>query len=203
MHTHPEQMKQREKHTRYPLELFFLLTKRGNKRQKKVKKTSSTMNTEGKKSIGQIVSTKIRTKKQNSIPIWNKIPSYTLPCLSDQWLKSFLQAFKPDKEQKKRDLVWGEVTVFFQASCASLRVGFFQCCWQWGEALWWLMLLRAPVWCSNCLSRCSPGLRCPARRWTRPSQESLLSTAARLLENKSETQERQPMKWNTLVKDDN
>lgn len=69
MHTHPEQMKQREKHTRYPLKLFFLLTKRGNKGRKKVKKTSSTMNTEGKKSIGQIVSTKIRTKKLNSIPI--------------------------------------------------------------------------------------------------------------------------------------
>ncbi len=66
------------------------------------------MNTEGKKSIGQIVSTKIRTKKLNSIPIWNKIPSYTLPCLSDQWLKSFLQAFKPDKEQKKRDLCEGK-----------------------------------------------------------------------------------------------
>lgn len=66
MHTHPEQVKQREKHTRYPLKLFFffLLTKRGNKDRKKVKKTSSTMNTEGKKSIGQIVSSKSQDKKQ-------------------------------------------------------------------------------------------------------------------------------------------
>ncbi len=155
------------------------------------------MNTEEKKSIGQIVSTKSQDKK-NSIPISNKIPSYTHPCLSDQWLRSpFFKLFKPEKKQKNRDLVWEEVTVFFQASCASLRVGFFQCCWQWGEALWWLMLLKAPVWCNNCLSRCSPGLRCPARRWTRLSQESLLSTAVRSLENKSETQEHQSIKWNT------
>lgn len=28
--------------------------------------------------------------------------------------------------------------------------------------------LRAPVWCSSCRSRCSPGPRCPVRRWIRP-----------------------------------
>lgn len=101
--------------------------------------------------------------------------------------KSFLQAFQTwQRTKRERPGVRGSHCVFFQASCASLRVGFFQCCWQWGEALWWLMLLRAPVWCNNCLSRCSPGLRCPVRRWTRPSQESLLSTAVRPLENKSE-----------------
>lgn len=72
-----------ETHTVPPKTFFFLLTKRGNKDRKKVKTTSSTMNTEEKKSIGQIVSTKSQDKK-NSIPISNKIPSYTHPCLSDQ-----------------------------------------------------------------------------------------------------------------------
>lgn len=27
---------------------------------------------------------------------------------------------------------------------------------------------KAPVWCSSCRSRCSPGLRFPVRKWTRP-----------------------------------
>lgn len=42
--------------------------------------------------------------------------------------------------------------------------------------------LRAPVWCSSCPSRCSLGLRCPVRRWTRPPPPSPPSSAGATLQ---------------------
>ncbi len=101
MHTHPEQMKQREKHTKVPPKTFFFFSPKGEIKAEKSEENFKYNEHWGEKSIGQIVSTKIRTKKLNSIPIWNKIPSYTLPCLSDQWLKSFLQAFKTGQRTKE------------------------------------------------------------------------------------------------------
>lgn len=192
MHTHPEQMK----HTRYPLKLFFFFSPKGEIKTEKSEENFKYNEHWGEKvHRANCFNEKSGQKKQ--YPYFKQNPLlYTPLSLGSMTEKSFLQAFQTWKKNK-RDLVWEEVTVFFQASCASLRVGFFQCCWQWGEALWWLMLLKAPVWCNNRLNRCSPGLRCPARRWTRLSQESLLSTAVRSLENKSETQEHHSIKWNT------
>lgn len=194
----------------YPPKLFFFFSPKGDIKTEKKWRKLQVQWTLRRKSPLEENSAQKKKERKKQYPYSIKIPSYTHPSLSDQRLRSpFFKRFKPEKgkekKQKKRERpgVRGSHCVFFQASCASLRVGFFQCCWQWGEALWWLMLLRAPVWCSNCLSRCSPGLKFPARRWTRPSQESLLSTAVRPLENKSETQEHQSIKWNTLVKEDN
>lgn len=51
--------------------------------------------------------------------------------------------------------------------------------------------LRAPVWCSSCLSRCSPGLRCPVRRWTRPPRRPPLSSSGETLQSGTETNKRE------------
>lgn len=171
--------------------IFFFFSPKGEiKTEKKGRKLQVQWTLRKKSPSGKLLKHNIRTS--NSIPISNEIHYlYTPFSLGSMTEKSFLQTLQTWKgtknEKRERPGVRESHCVFFQASCASLRVGFFQCCWQWGEPLWWLMLLRAPVWCSNCPSRCSPGLRCPVRRWIRRSRESLLSTASRPLGNNNET----------------
>lgn len=100
---------------------------------------------------------------------------------------SVVQLIEPEKEKTRETWCVGEVTV------SSPRSRVHRSEWDFSSAVgseveprWWLMMLTAPVGCNNCLSRCSPGLRCPVRRWTRRSLESPLLTAVRLLPKKGD-----------------
>lgn len=74
-----------------------------------------------------------------------------------------------------------------------ILAGVFQRC----AVSWFLLLhpdrwnLKAPVWCSSCLSRCSPGLKCPVRRWTHPPRPPPPSFAGETLQAGTETDKRE------------
>lgn len=99
------------------------------KKKKTAKKTSSTMNTEEK------------TKKvhrancinQKSVSQFRINSPFKHRFLSDQWLKRLLFSWSNLKRKKRERPGVGDC-LFSQVSCASLSVGFFQCCWQWGGA---------------------------------------------------------------------
>ncbi len=106
MHTHPEQMKQREKHTRYPLKLFFLLTKRGNKGRKKWRKLQVQWTLRGKSPSGKLFQQKSGQKNKTVSPFETKSPLiHSLVSLINDWSPFFKLS---NRTKNKRRETWCE-----------------------------------------------------------------------------------------------
>lgn len=99
-----------ETHKVPPKTFFFFSPKGEIKAEKRWRKLQVQWTLRGKKSIGQIVSTKIRTKKKQ-YPHFKQNPLLYTPLSLRSMTEVLSSSFSNLTKNKRRDLVWGEVTV--------------------------------------------------------------------------------------------